>query len=195
MSDESYIGSVSAWAGNYAPRGWMFCQGQILSIAQNQALFSLIGTTYGGDGVTTFALPNLGGRVPVGNGQSPGTSNYALGQTAGTESVTLTTNNMPAHTHAATATASASLPATSATATTATPAAGEVLATATGSYGGDPVDVMVYATDAASVNLPLASSATVTVGAAGGSQPFPILQPFQVLNYIICVEGIYPSRP
>lgn len=195
MSDQSYIGAVSAWAGTYAPRGWMFCQGQILSIAQNQALFSILGTTYGGDGINTFALPNLGGRAPVGQGQSPGTSYYALGEVAGTETETLTLNNMPAHTHAATATASASLPATTATATTATPGAGEVLATASGDYNGDTVNVHVYATGPGTVNLPLASSATVNVGAAGGSQPFSVLQPFQVLNYIICVEGIFPPHP
>src|SRR6478672_10112699 len=96
---EPFLAEIIMFAGNFAPRGWAFCQGQILSIAQNTALFSLLGTTYGGNGQTTFALPDLRGRVPVGTGQGPGLSNYDLGQVSGSESVTLTVSQMPAHNH------------------------------------------------------------------------------------------------
>ncbi|MCY1271205.1 Phage Tail Collar Domain protein [compost metagenome] len=194
MSDQSYLGSISGWAPNFAPRGWAFCQGQTLSIAQYSALFSLLGTVYGGNGQTTFGLPNLQGRVPVGAGQSPGTSLYSLGEMAGTEAVTLTTAQMPAHTHAATAAATASLPASTAAATLATPAADSVLATANGAAGRSTVDVKIYAPAPGSVNLPLTSAATVNIQPAGGSQPFSIVQPFTVINYIICMEGVFPSR-
>src|SRR5437879_11862971 len=96
------LGSIIMFAGNFAPRGWALCNGQILPIAQNTALFSILGTTYGGNGQTTFALPDLRGRVPVGSGQGPGLSNYDLGQQGGSESETLTVNQMPEHTHAIT---------------------------------------------------------------------------------------------
>ncbi|MBD9517485.1 MULTISPECIES: phage tail protein [unclassified Pseudomonas] len=194
MSEQSYLGSISGWAPNFAPRGWMICAGQILAVQQNSALFSLLGTNFGGNGQTTFGLPNLQGRVPVGVGQSPGTSMYALGQVGGTESTTLTTAQMPMHTHAATGTLSASLPTSTAAATSATPSATSVLAAANGAYGRDAVDVKIYAPAPGSVNLPLSSSATVNVQMTGGSQPFSILQPFQAINYIICVSGLYPSR-
>src|SRR5690349_24008377 len=101
---EPFIAEIVLFAGNFAPRGWAFCQGQILSIAQNTALFSLLGTTYGGNGQTTFALPDLRGRVPIGTGQGPGLAPIDLGQVAGNPSVTLTVNNMPAHNHQATTT-------------------------------------------------------------------------------------------
>lgn len=194
MSDQSYLGSISGWGPNFAPRGWAFCQGQTMAISQNTALFSLLGTVYGGNGQTTFMLPNLGGRVPIGAGQSPGTSNYTLGEQGGSESTTLTINNMPSHTHATTATVSATLPLSTAAATTATPAAGEVLASANGSFGRDPVDVKIYAPAPGTVQVPLNASANVSVQPAGGSQPFSLLQPFTAINYIICMEGIFPAR-
>src|SRR6185369_16953456 len=99
MSSEPYIASIVMFAGNFAPRGWAFCAGQILPISQNTALFSLLGTTYGGNGQTTFALPDLRGRVPNSSGQGPGLANYDLGQVGGFESITLTTNAIPAHSH------------------------------------------------------------------------------------------------
>ena len=98
---EAFLATIMGWAPNFAPRGWAFCGGQILPIAQNTALFSLLGTTYGGNGQTTFALPNLFSRLPIGAGQGPGLSSYDLGQVGGTESTTLTINNMPAHAHPA----------------------------------------------------------------------------------------------
>src|SRR6185295_12464655 len=96
---EPFIGMIVMFAGNFAPRNWAFCNGQLLSIAQNTALFSILGTTYGGDGRTTFALPDLRGRVPIHPGQGPGTSNYSLGQQGGVENVTVTQNQLPAHSH------------------------------------------------------------------------------------------------
>src|SRR5215831_16990317 len=103
---EPFVAQIQIFAFNFAPRGWAFCAGQILSISQNTALFSLLGTTYGGNGQTTFGLPDLRGRVPLSPGQGPGLSNYSLGQVGGAENVTLTTTQMPQHTHAPQATAS-----------------------------------------------------------------------------------------
>src|SRR5215475_4971153 len=97
---EPFLGQIMLVPYNFAPRGWAFCNGQLLSISQNTALFSLLGTTYGGNGQTTFALPDLRGRVPLSSGQGPGLSNYNLGQSGGQETVTLTGNQMPAHQHA-----------------------------------------------------------------------------------------------
>ena len=105
---EAFLGEIRMFGGNFAPVGWAFCQGQLLPISQNTALFSLLGTTYGGDGVQTFALPDLQGRVPLGMGQGPGLSPYVEGQTGGAESFTLTTQQMPAHSHAVAATGSQS---------------------------------------------------------------------------------------
>ena len=177
---ESFIGSIILFAGTFAPRGWAFCNGQLLSIAQNTALFSILGTTYGGNGQTTFALPNLQGRVAIHPGQSPGTSNYTLGESAGTENVTLTTNQMPIHTHAAQVTINAS-----SRLETDNPA-GAVL----GNTGG--TSIYASAPDGATtMNAGMASS---SIGPTGGSQPFSVVQPFQCVNYIICLEGIFPSR-
>ncbi|KFF48664.1 tail protein [Gammaproteobacteria bacterium MFB021] len=194
MSDQSYIGAISGWAPNFAPRNWAFCQGQLLPVSQYQTLFSILGTTYGGDGRTTFALPDLQGRVPIGEGQLPGGSAYKLGQKAGQETVTLTEQQMPAHSHGATVTATASLPASDKPATTATPTADTVLASANGALGRESVDVKIYAPKPGSVSLPLSTTASVTVGNAGGNQPFSVLQPYTVINYIICLQGIYPQR-
>lgn len=170
---EPFIASIILFGGNFAPRGWAFCQGQILSIAQNTALFSLLGTTYGGNGQTTFALPDLRGRVPIHPGQGPGLSSYSLGQMGGTETTTLLSTNIPAHTHA--------LNAVSETGDKPTPQ-GNFLA-ATGAL--DPE----YRSTGTVV--PMASTA---IGISGNSQPFNNIQPYLALNYIIALEGIYPSR-
>jgi microcystin-dependent protein len=158
-----FIGEVKMVAFTFPPKGWAFCNGQLLAIAQNQALFSILGTTYGGNGQTTFALPNLQGRVPLhmGNG-------FTEGQVGGAENVTLT-NNQAGHGHAVKATA---------TATTNT-AAGNFPATAGSNiYGGSPDTTM---------------NASI-VGPAGGSQPHSNLQPYLVVNYVIALTGIFPSR-
>jgi len=169
---EGYIAEIRMFAGNFAPRGWAFCQGQILSIAQNTALFSLLGTTYGGNGQTTFALPDLRGRVPVGTGQGPGLPSVQLGEISGEPSHTLIITEMPAHTHAFAA------PATSDDATKKNPI-GNVPATTGGSSYGTPANGAMAAGNS---------------GIAGGSQPHNNMQPYLGMNYIICMEGIFPSR-
>ena len=182
---EGTIGEIRMFAGNFAPRSWAFCQNQILSIAQNTALFSILGTTYGGNGQTTFALPDFRGRVAIGTGQGPGLSNMTLGQLGGTESTTLTVNNMPAHNH------TASLKGSTVKATTQGPAAGVALGRAQTSGGtGNP---LIYA-PAGSAPAVVLDAASVATGITGGSQPFSIMQPYLGMNYIICLFGIFPSR-
>ncbi|HEY5999198.1 MAG TPA: tail fiber protein [bacterium] len=158
------------FAGNFEPWPWFFCDGRLLQIVQHTALFSILGTTYGGNGTTTFALPDLRGRFPVGIGQGPGLSPHDLGEVAGTESVALTSNQMPAHTH--------QLQALNAAGTTSSPA-GAVQAAGRNLYA------------AGSPNATLSGAA---VSATGGSQPHPNMPPYLGINYIICVEGIFPTR-
>jgi microcystin-dependent protein len=190
---EPFIGMIILVPYNFAPRGWAFCNGQILSIAQNTALFSLLGTTYGGNGQTTFALPDLRGRVAISGGQGPGLSNYTIGEQAGTETITLLTTQMPAHTHtiglgtlAAAATAR-NTAANSRTPVGAMPAAEAAGVTATYSTdGAAPVASMAPGT--------VALSGAPTASMSGSSQPLSIVQPFLTLNYCIALEGIFPSR-
>jgi microcystin-dependent protein len=171
-AQEAYLGEIRMFAGNFAPRGWALCNGQLLSISQNTALFSLLGTTYGGNGTTTFALPDLQGRVPVHAGSGPGLTPRILGERSGEETHTLTVSEIPSHAH--------SLLADSSVGTTSAP-------------GG-----MVHARNAA--GIPNFGPHTTTqmqqgvVGSAGGSQPHTIMQPYLVINYIIALEGIFPSR-
>lgn len=160
------------FAGNFPPLGWAFCDGQTLPIAVYDTLFSLIGTTYGGDGQTTFRLPDLRGRLPVHMGQGPGLSNYTIGQTAGTEVATLNTNEIPAHTHAF-------APATSEPADRRNPRGALFARTTEPAYAPPPLS---------------GSMAPGVSGNAGGSQPHPNLQPYLCVNFIIALEGIYPSR-
>jgi microcystin-dependent protein len=176
---EAFIGSIVLFAGNFAPRGWSFCQGQILPIAQNTALFSLLGTTYGGNGQTTFALPDLRGRVPVGSGQGPGLSSWQAGEMNGTETVTLLSTEMPAHNHV--------VQVSTGEADTAT-ASNNYLATTNAMFGADPIPVNTYN------GAPGGILAPGTIGNSGGNQPHTNIQPSLCLNYIICLEGIFPSR-
>lgn len=169
---EPFIGEIKMVGYNFAPRAWASCNGQLLSIAQNTALFSLLGTTYGGNGQTTFALPDLRSRVPVGAGQGPGLSNYTLGQMRGTESHTLSSNEIPAHTH--------TVNANSGIGTENDPNA-HFLSSAPLGLGN------VYST-AANTTMP---SDTVR---SPGSQPHANLMPYQAVNYVICLEGVFPSR-
>lgn len=177
---EGTIGEIRMFAGNFAPRTWAFCQNQIISIAQNTALFSILGTTYGGNGQTTFALPDFRGRVAVGTGTGPGLSNIQLGQMAGTPTVTLTTNNMPAHNHAITGTV---IPQAATDGTLSTDPSGRRLG---------PTNIYTSATDELVNMAPMATN--LTVGVNGGSQPFSIMPPYLGMNYIICMFGIFPSR-
>ncbi|MGH8059564.1 MAG: phage tail protein [Candidatus Entotheonellia bacterium] len=189
---------------NFAPRGWAFCQGQILPIAQNTALFSLLGTTYGGNGQTTFGLPDLRGRVPNSSGQGPGLSNYDLGQVGGTESVTLITNQMPAHTHgtvAHTHTGPAHTHAVTALTDTVSDPSPTNNMLASGGRGGTNLYVPPTANTTTMASQMIQSggaldtSATpAQIGITGGSQPFDILVPYLTLNYCIALEGIFPCQ-
>lgn len=185
---EPFLGEICIVPYNFAPRNYAFTNGQILSIAQNSALFALLGTTYGGNGTTTFALPDTRGRVIVGAGQGPGTSMYVLGQMGGAENVTLSVNQMPAHTHSATTNVSAKARASSMEGNQDSPSGKTwALKSRAGLYSNTApdVDMAAGAVDA---------SASTSVGITGGNQPFSILQPYLVLNPIIALQGIFPSR-
>ena len=163
------------FGGSFAIRGWAFCNGQLLSIAQNDVLYTLIGTTYGGDGVSTFGLPDLRGRVPIGTGQGAGLQNYALGQNGGAENVTLITNQLPAHNHTATAQSAAgnsNIPAPN------------TIAWAQPSDGNTR-----YTTNATTGAMNAGA-----IGNTGGNQPHDNMLPFQCVNYIIALEGVFPPR-
>jgi microcystin-dependent protein len=188
---EAFLAMIMLWPCNFAPNGWAFCAGQLLSIAQNTALFSLLGTTYGGNGTTTFALPDLRGRVPLGVGQGPGLSNYDLGEVAGTENVTLLITQMPQHLHAISL--SVSISASNAKATTSAPSAGSSLAAVYDVSNDSPI--AGYNTTAPNTTLNVGSTGVSgNTGLTGGNQPFSIMQPFLGLNYCIAMVGIFPSR-
>ncbi|HET6434167.1 MAG TPA: tail fiber protein [Xanthomonadaceae bacterium] len=173
---EPFLGEIRLLPYTFAPVGWLDCDGRVLSIAENDALFALLGTTYGGDGVTTFGLPDLRGRLPVHQGQGPGLSPYTAGQMAGTETVTLTTAQLPPHTHAAAV--------TSASASTGTPGGAVQLGATTGET--------MYTNDIS--GLPAIQAASAMVGAAGGTQPHDNTMPTLAVRYCIAVEGIYPTQ-
>jgi microcystin-dependent protein len=196
---EPFLGEIIMFAGNFAPRGWALCNGQLLSVSQNSALFAILGTTYGGNGQTTFALPNLQGRAPVHQGQSPGTSRYTLGEVGGTENVTLTINELPAHNHtvalSGTGNVSVALGASSANGNAPAPGPTTVPAKITSGLN----TLNAYSTTAPDTTLlPVNTTTTVNVsgntGVVGSNLPVPIVQPYVVVNFIIATEGIFPSR-
>lgn len=164
MSDP-YIGEIRMFGGNFAPVGWMFCNGQLLAISQYEALFSLVGTTYGGDGQTTFALPDLRGRIPLHNGNG-----IVQGETLGTEDVTLMVSQLPMHTH---------------------PALVSNNSGSTTPVGNVP---SVWSTDAYLPTLSAGATPANVVSNAGGSQPHTNMQPFLCVSFIIATEGIFPSQ-
>lgn len=170
---EPYVGEIRMFAGNFAPNGWAFCDGQLMAISENDALFSLLGTIYGGDGETTFGLPDLRGRLPVHAGTGPGLSARQVGQKAGVERTTLTVNQLPSHAHAP-------LRAHGGQADDRQPGS-KVLANTT-------YDLYIEGTGAA--NTPMAAEA---VGQAGDSQSHNNVMPFQCVHFIISLFGIYPS--
>jgi len=172
---EPFIAEIRIFAGNFAPRGWAFCDGQLLPVSQNTALFSLIGTTYGGDGRTTTALPNLQGRAPMHAGRGPGLTDRRLGQKGGTETVTLSEAQIANHNHAV---ESFPVPGNS------LDPVGNWIA-----RGAPPTPLSVYAPQPATVDMNPA-----TVSDTGGSQAHDNLQPFLTMNFIIALIGLYPSR-
>ena len=169
---EPFVGEITMFAGNFAPRGWAFCDGQLLSISQNDALFSLLGTIYGGDGRTTFGLPEMRGRVPIHAGSGPGLTPQALGHKAGIERNTITANTMPSHSHAFNGTSDG--------AGDGNPL-GNVPATVTGS---------VYNTGGV---MPVALNSSMFTN-TGGSQSYSNLMPTLCVHFIIALFGIFPSR-
>ncbi len=165
-----YVGEIRMFAGNFAPAGWAFCQGQLLAISENDVLFQLIGTTYGGDGQSTFALPDLQGRFPLHMGTGPNGQSFVLGQSAGVEQVTLTTSQIPAHSHVPQAN------------------------TANGSQNSPQNNVWANSTNLPySQNAPTAAMDPAAVSSSGGSQPHDNMSPFLVINFIISLFGIFPS--
>ena len=169
---EPFVGEVRMFAGNFAPRGWAFCDGQLLATSQNDALFSLLGTIYGGDGRTTFGLPDMRGRIPIHAGDGPGLSPRRLGAKAGAENVTLTVNQIPSHTHRAVASTTVS-----------------VDNNPQGQLTGESPSVSVYLANAGTQFM-----STNAITNVGGSRSHTNLQPFLCINYIIALVGIYPSR-
>ena len=194
---DAYIALIAIFAGGFNPKNWALCQGQLISISTNQALFAVLGTTYGGNGQNTFALPDLRGRVPVGVGQGPGLQQYYLGQMGGTETHTMLINEMPAHNHTAVLTSVTVSPsASTAPGTTNIPDATMVPAKLP-SIGSGPTaqPIKGYAVaDNTTTLAPSTASGNVTIGISGGQQPFSIQSPYLALNYIICLYGIFPSR-
>lgn len=172
---QPYVGEIRMFAGNFAPAGWMFCEGQLLPISENETLFQLIGTTYGGDGESTFALPDLRGRVPIHMGQGPGTSNYILAESGGVEALALTTQQIPTHNHPA------------------------LCVTSGGSASSDPTNGLWQNSDSlqyfflASSSLGFMGNPNILTTPTGGSQPHENQIPFLCINYIISLFGIFPS--
>jgi len=180
------IGEIRLFGGNFAPRAWAFCDGQLLAINSNAALFSILGTTYGGDGRTTFALPDLRGRVAIGPRHGAGLSDYNLGERGGVEHVTLTQNQMPNHTHSAAVNLSTVSPASTSPSDSTTPGPSAV-----------PGATSMPAYSNAGANTQLLSGAVdgnIDIANTGGGQQHENRQPFLALNYIICLQGVFPSR-
>lgn len=173
---DQYLGEIRMFGGNFAPIGWALCNGQTLSISENEALYTLIGTTYGGDGVQTFVLPDLRGRAPIHQGQGLGLTNRVMGQQVGTETVTLITNQMPAHSHGF---------------------------SAFNNYGTAPSPAQGFlakSTDAQLNGMPIYATTTDgnmnanSITPSGGSQPHENIQPTIAINFIIATTGVYPTQ-
>lgn len=179
---DPFLGQILLVPYNFAPQGWAFCNGQLLNISQNAALYALLGNSFGGDGRSTFGLPDLRSRVPVGVGQGSGLSSYALGQMAGAENVSLTTAQLAAHNHGMTVDASP--------ASTTTPDGGNIAQVNTGT-GRTPALVNSYTSGTPAASTQLNGS---TIQNAGNGQGHPNIQPVLALNYIIALQGIFPPR-
>jgi microcystin-dependent protein len=175
-----FLAEITMFAFNFPPKGWAFCDGQLLSISQNTALFSLLGTNYGGDGKSTFGLPDIQGQAVLGQGQSPGTSQYFVGESTGTDTVTLLTTEMPSHNHSFTATSTAGTTLSSSGNQLAQAFAGGKQASYTGNY---------LNANAANVTM-----SPLCTNIAGGSQPHNNMQPYLTLNFCIAMQGVFPPR-
>lgn len=200
---DEYLGMIKLFAGTFAPQGWAYCDGSLLSIQNNAALYSLLGTQFGGNGTTNFALPDLRGRVAVGAGAGPGLTPRVQAAKAGTETVVLNTNQLPAHTHAAGAV----------TVTVTNPGSVDVPVNTDGGEGNSTVPTGILSADGAAgsftnaaangkyagKSLPVQGTQVIAsggaIGTTGANQPVSIMQPFTAINYIICTSGVYPSRP
>ncbi len=180
-AQDQFIGEIRMFAGNYPPKGWAFCDGQLMPISQNTALFSLLGTNYGGNGQTTFALPNLNGRTPIGAGQGSGLTDRYLGESGGADNVTLSTNELPSHQHSMVASGSVTLPANGTTGDTDSPA------------NVNPANVTNGYSATAGSNMKT-TDYKIELSNVGSSLPHNNLQPYLVLRYIIALQGIYPQR-
>lgn len=189
MDIDSYMGVIAPFAGNFAPRHWMTCSGQLVPIAQNSALFALLGTTYGGNGTSTFALPNLGGRMAVGQD-----ARHPLGMVSGTENVTLTSNNLPTHSHGTSAEVTAVLKESVDAAALSQGEAGDTLASAQGAYGRDSATVRIYAPAPGNLEMAAGAALQVQLALAGENFPVSVQQPYLALTQCICVQGVFPSR-
>jgi microcystin-dependent protein len=174
---QPYVGEIRMFGGNFPPNGWAFCDGQTIPISENETLFQLIGTTYGGDGQETFQLPNLQSRVPIHMGQGPDGTTYQIGEAAGVESVTLNTNQIPSHNHTVNAASTGQQQA---------PAANTLPSTVTAASAVNP-----HAYGPLNTAVQLNSG---TIGVGGGSQPHENMQPFLVISFIISLFGIFPSQ-
>ena len=195
---QPFLAQITIFAGNFAPRGWSYCSGALLPINQYSALYSLLGTTYGGDGRTSFQLPDLQGRAPIHPGTGPGLPSYRLGDRGGVAQVNLTETEIPSHTHTATSNTSVS--------TTIEIKAADVDGSGRGISGGSlaktPSGETIYSTDTPPDTTLHASTAianstatsTTTIGQTGGSQAHNNMQPFLAINYIIALDGVFPSR-
>ena len=172
---DPFIGEIRMFGGAYPPRDWAFCSGQILAVNQNQALFSLINNAFGGDGFTSFALPDMRGRVPIHRGKGPGLTNRSIGEKFGQDRVTLTVNEMPSHSHQLRASKEQA----------------DSLSPTGQSFATPPNGVNMYSNETALPTTPLAPE---TVGAAGHSQAHYNLMPYSCISFIIALKGVYPSR-
>ncbi len=201
---DGYIGQILLWPISWAPQNWMLCQGQIIQISSNQALYALIGTTYGGDGTQTFALPDLRGRMPLGAGEGRGLPNTALAQQGGVPYTTLTINNLPSHNHAAVMSSTGLSATTTLNVATQgsgseTPTTGASLCASTGGPGAANIYIAPAPTTnvvaLGNISTTIGGTGEVTVANTGSGLPFDNHSPFLGMNFIICVTGMFPSRP
>jgi microcystin-dependent protein len=183
---EPFLGQILMFAGNFAPKGWAFCNGQLLDISQNTALYSILGTYYGGDGRYKFGLPDLRGRVAISPGTGPGLPSYDLGQSSGQANVTLNVTQMPNHNHTATTNTTTQIEVNTDSGEEVTPSGQHIAEHGDDAFSGTATSGETLAG--------VTSTSSTTVDASGGGQSFNNMPPFQAVHYIIAIEGVYPAR-